>query len=444
MNMPLSSAVVIDLEQQRWLLQDNDLQRLAHDERVVGAQIHFTDFAGAIQGVEQVSAARRHTAPIIEKNLRDRGEAESTSEVFLLDTRSHSRSTRALYCAVPSDTFEQYRDMAGQHDDHLLLVPHLSLLLKRGKAVGEPVVCVLFQHGLYIDLLLMVDGNAHACLRVTASGSTEIEWQRALRYLIEEIDTLRNRLDQPVHSAVCINWDPEGLADIDQLCDWLEEHGGLAVTRETQCELNVDGQTISSSLPSLLPLFNGSMAVNTVPALPLYWAERYLPVAAVLIAGVGLALFALAWQWQSQTSVYETQFRELLDSSQQVDLPGVRASLQEATANAVSPADISFVRQTWRASNRPSLAAVLADIREILPANVYLSSVAFGDRRNSEAFRLEGWIEADMAAVNSIMEQVIRDLSARGYGVQANNLRGYMRRNLFQLELGLDGVNREI
>lgn len=446
MKQPLGSTSVIDLDGQRWALRSGIATRLGHEEKVRGPQVHYTDFGSALIGVEQVTTSRHYAAPIIEKLLRDRGESESTSKVLVIGSDTRGGATRALYHAVPSDGFDTYQQLAEKHNDHHLLVSHLSLMLQQGRKLPGRAVCVLFQHGVNIDVLLLIDGNAHNCFRVTASGSGDAEWQRALRFLADELRLLQDRLETNIDTCQWTDWNPGVEPDLEtdtgKLCQWIEEYTGITLEKTPAVNFTVDGQQRSASLPAWLDGSACRAAINQPFSRLLYWSERALPYAALVVAGVSVALALVAFQWRQQAVAMEASYQEITAVTSGINLSAVEAELMQSLQ--ASPSTFALVDNVHRARTVASLASVVADIRDAIPSACRLASLRLDNTGNETRLIVEGWVDADPTSINQYVESFIGALNARGYVVSDNGLMSRRQRSMFQLEMRIDGVNSEV
>lgn len=442
------ATVLIELDGQRWALEGLNspegatLRRLRSQEHPYGPVVHVTDFGGALQGVEQVSTARRYAAPIIEKLLRDRGDAEGTSRVLVLDSETRAGATRALYHAVPTDRYEEYRKLAASHGDHHLQLSHLTLLLHLARRRRERVVGVLFQHGRHVDVLITLEGSPRACFRVTASGTAFADWQRALGFLTQELRSLQNRMEMTVERLVWVDWNPGEGTGTEALRQWLAEHSGLAVVPEPAVSISHEHGTLESALPVLVQQTPLRRAINPPLDRVLWAGERLLPWAAVVMVGISAALALAGMQWQGQARAHEASLQVMEGQYREVDQQAIRAHLREAVA--LPAADTVFVDRIATASALPSLAAVVADIRQVMPETGRLTRLSL-DREGGEArLIVEGWVDAAPQQLNSAVEQIIVALMALGHTVRDNGLMSREQRNLFQLELDLEEYHGEV
>lgn len=442
MKQTLGSTAIIDLDGQRWSLRDGVATRLGSEEKVRGPQVHYTDFGSSLIGVEQVTTSRHYASAIIEKLLRDRGESEGTSKVLIIGSESRGGATRALFHAIPTDTFDEYVQIADKHSDHHLLVSHLSLMLQHGRKLPGRAVCVLFQHGVNIDVLLLIDGNAHNCFRVTASGTGDAEWQRALRFLADELRLLQDRLEMSIETCLWADWNPGADTETGQLCQWIEEYTGSRLERTPSVNFTVDGQQRSASLPTWFDASASRAAVNQSLSRLLYWSERVLPYAAIIVVGVSVALAVAAYQWRQQAAALEASYQEITAVTSGINLAAVEAELRQS--RSMSPAEFALVDNVHRANSMVSLASVIADIRDAIPAACRLASLRLDRSANETRLIVEGWVDADPTTINQYVESFIGALNAHGYEVSDNGLMSRRQRNVFQLEMLLDGVNSEV
>lgn len=444
MTLPLGSTAIIDLGNQRWALQDNNLYALSAIDRVEGPIVQITDFGASLQRVENVAAPKRYAAAILEKSLRDRGDTDGASKILLSSADTYAGTTRALYTAVSAERFNQYWQIANKHSDHYLLVPQLAMLLRKGQKIKDKNPVILFQHGYNIDLLLISDHKPVAALRVTASGSEQDDWERALRFLVAELAHLQNDLELTLRKAYWYDWDPEGVCIPEWICHWLDSNTELQIVKEEPVTLNYNGEQILCSLPGLLTSCHSSDAVNTLGSKGSYWGERVLPYAAMVMLSASAALFALSLQWGERSQENAQGISSLIDQINTTDLNTISHQLKQPVSQADDNPQYNFISRLHRAASLPPLPKVIADVRGLMPTESRITGLSLDLEGKTSVMILEGWISAEPVTVNKLLQQLIRDLNSKGYQVKDNGLLAQKQRNLFQLEITLDGASHEI
>lgn len=443
MTLPLDSTAIIDLGNQRWALQNTTVFALNSSDEIAGPVFCISDFGAALQRVENVAAPKRYSAAILEKTLRDRGDTDGTSKILLSSADNVAGTTRALYTAVPAERFGQYWQHANQHRDHYLLIPQLSLLLRQARTLKEKHPVILFQHGCHIDMLVLNEGKAVATLRVSASGSEQNDWDRTLRFLLSELNHLQNEQELTLKNAYWYDWDPEGLGIPDWICDWLQTNAGLNIIKEEPVSLHYNGETIQSSLPTLLHSCTSLDAVNSPTTHAVFWSERLLPFAAMIMMSISVALIALSVQWGNRSDIQQDQISHLNEQINTSDLQSISRQLAQ-TDNPAQSAQHEFIKRLHQATTMPPLPNVMADIRNLLPAQSHITGLQLDLKGPNPILVLEGWISAEPVVVNRMLQRLIRDLNSHGYPVKDNGILAQKQRSLFQLELMLEESRHEI
>lgn len=443
MTLPLGSSAIIDLGNQRWALQNNTVIALSNNDEIAGPVFCISDFGAALQRVENVAAPKRYTAAILEKTLRDRGDTDGASKLLLSSTDNVAGTTRALYTAVPAERFSHYWQHANQHHDHYLLIPQLSLLLRQARKIKEKHPIILFQHGCHIDMLILNEGKPMAFLRVSASGSEQSDWERTLRFLLSELNHLQNDQELTLNNAYWFDWDPEGVGIPGWICDWLHTNAGLNIIKEEPVSLNYNGEVIQSSLPALLQHCSSLDAVNAPTAQTVFWSERILPFAAMIMLSISVALAALSVQWGNRGDIQQDQISRLSQQINASDLQNISRQITQ-TDTASQSTQHAFVKRLHLARTMPPLPRVIADIRNLAPEHSHITGLQLDLKGANPILILEGWISAEPVVVNRMLQRLIHDLNSRGYQVTDNGILAQKQRSLFQLELTLKESRHEI
>lgn len=444
MTLPFGSTAIIDLGHQRWAIQNDQLVALSPLDRIEGPVFCITDFGSALQRVENIATPKRYAAAILEKNLRDRGDTDGASKILLSSTHNIAGTTRALYTAVPAERFNSYWQHASQHSDHYLILPQLSLMLRKAQSLKDKQPVILLQHGYHIDMLVLNEGKPVSVLRVSTAGTEQSDWERTLRFLLSELHHLQSEYELSLKNAYWFDWDPEGVAIPNWICDWLETNTGLRVVQEEAVSLTFNGEVIQSSLPSLLQYCKSTDAVNTAGAHAIFWCERLLPFAAMIMLSVSAALLALGVQWENRSTLQEEQISHLEQQVNRSSLQDISQALAQTAATPGTSNDHEFVQRLHQAANMPPLPHVLADIRSLIPQQSRITGLQLDLSNDTPVLVLEGWISSEPVIVNRMLQRLINDLNGRGYQVKDNGILAQKQRSLFQLELSLKESRNEI
>lgn len=425
----------LELESGAWLIEDGKVSIIERDVPQTQPCVLITDFGGAPQGVERVKSQRRYAAAILERNLRDRGETESISQVLLLDTHTEAGITQALYHAVSTDDYLACKKRVNKSRDHLLVGSHLSLMLERARAEKVSHVCVLLQHGNCLDVLVLAHNRSVLCRRFSVSDGNHSEWIRTIQYVADEIHETTEKLNIELQYAIWADWNPMSSDISETLCDWLEANTIMQVSKDQPSLLTLGDYALRSALPDWIRRFHSKNAIFKMPSLLWYWSERLLPTAAVVMIAAGVALAAAGYQWHQQADAMEENQLVLAVDSDANALDQARQSLQQALPELPSAEVRQLIQTLTEAHEQFPLASVIADIQQAMTAETRLSSIRLDSIRGEPSLILDGWIDATPTNVNAGVERFIDHLSTSGYTVHDNGLSAYRQKNYFQIVL---------
>jgi len=441
MSLPLGSSPVIDLGGKRWVLSGRKATPVSRLKDVAGAVVSISDFGGALQSSETVSAEKRHAEAIIEKQLRERGDSDGPSKVLIVDSHSVAGTTHALYTSVPADQFSEYWEEVSEQKDHCLLVPVLSLLYRRLLSLKTSSTALVFQCGQQLTFLTVKNGKPQHCLQVSSTGLLESDWQRAISFLVSEI---RGLSDVVADKVEWHSWDESAKSVETTPCleTMFAEATDFSVSLAQQTTISTPDGEFSSSIPLLLKTLSLSDKVNSSGAITLFRLEQYLPWAAAVVLGVSAALHMLSGQWSAEN---ETNKQSIASLSSQIDEQKLALMRREIGTNVqplgalLGSENLSLLNMLSTTNSKPALPDIILSVRQSVPNVLRITGMRLDNFLPDVQLTIEGNAGRNLPEANSALELMIKTLRSKGYLVKDNGMFIKNKDNLFQLVLTLEG-----
>ena len=445
MSLPLGSLPVIDLDGQKFALVGRELKPVDDFTKLTGSVIVISDFNCALQRAETISAEKRFAEAIIEKQLRERGDADGSSKVVIVSANTVAKKTHALYTSIPSDEFSTYWSMTAGHNDHCLLVPMLSVLLRRLRAKKSATAALVFRVGNQLTLLSVKNKQPLHCIQVSSLSDSEADWQRAVSYLNNELreqgglDDINVEWHSWAPASTLHESDVESPFSLEQL---FTERSGLKVETAPSTTLVSAQGEFKTSLPCLLKSVDVVDRVNGFEPLAFFKLEQALPWMAALLFGLSAALYLVSENWQSVEQTNAQVVQQLKGQVDQQRLGEMRAAIQDNSQpiqTLIGEENLRLLSQLSDTVDKPTVPEVIFNIRQSVPDVLNITGIRLDSFQPTLQVTVEGNAGRDLSAANYALQLMIKSLRSKGYQVQDNGMAIKDKDNLFQLVLTLEG-----
>jgi len=440
MNLNDFDSVILDLDGSIINFDGSEHIRVNELAEVQGHKIIMTDYQGAAPFAMMVNAPEKYVGPVIEKKLMEEGVIEGASKILVHATRSYGPAlTHVFFTAVPADVYANY-DRSEERDDHHHLVCSLNAALYaqlRDLNAGA-IVAGLFVHGRHVDILVIGDDCIHAARRITVFGGHD---EHALRrdnivVVLREIEREARITIEYIHvNYHC--YESEG-----SIASSLSEAMLIDCKDAALEHYMVGGEAyMSSSMAMLAALSVKDLSVNMKRCL-CYVSWKALPLAASIVFGFALALFAAAMVWQSETNTLNAEAVKVRMSFEQDktslkslkvirDVPGFQSSL-------------ALAEDMVRAQTMPSMQEVLGDLSYAAKQSVLLDHISLIYGPENVRIQVSGKIKASFSEGIESYSYLISAMQSMGYVLIEKNIGMDIKVNTFMVIMERDFAKKQV
>lgn len=433
MSVPLGFKSIIDLDGQMWLLDGKQATKISSLDKVKGPKVVLSDFGKALTGIETINASKSYAPAIIEKQLRDRGDMEGASQVLILNAKKKAGATDIFYAALPIGDFSSYLEAAKEQSDHCLYIPVWNAMLRSAK---NGVCVVVFQHGDVLDVLVTENKVVVQTLRVSSSSYGGQDWESALNYLSSELNQIEADKTLKIDHIQWFGWC--GDQALGELAERFESLAQRDVTVAKKQALQVNDNSCDSNVVALLDNVSSCDAVKAESGSYLFTFERVLPWVAGVALAVSAGAFLAGVSWQQSANDYKASTENLLSSSQfESKLMDVRNIINSTDDSVLQSEQADFINSVHEVAKLPSIPQMISDIQSSVNPSIHVTKVSI-DASNSElngGMLIEGHIDQGLDYATYQVQQLIRNLVAKGYRVEDKGFIAKSGNNGFQLVL---------
>ncbi|MDX8390431.1 MAG: hypothetical protein R8M38_08065 [Mariprofundaceae bacterium] len=440
MNMDGFDSIIIDLDGALMVLKGGKLTAIASISEVSGNKMVLSDYQGAMPYAMMVDAPEKYVAPIVERRLQEEGMLEGPGKILVHCKRSYGSVLTHVFCtAVPAETYAIYEQAEDRDDDHHVTFSFNAALYAQLRAKRSPKpVAFLFVHGRHVDLVVGEMNKVHAARRISVFGGEEEHT------LI--CDSVVNSLRE-IESASNIT--------IKKVYVNAFRHDKMpAISSEISREMSVDCQDIASKTyamdggerySSSVMAMAESLRIGDAHAEPLknlhYASWRLLPLAAVMLLGFTVALFAASLAWDFQTSAIQAEaknIRQTFDKEQSslASIPNLREKTTFKKA-------LNLASDIERAQTLPSMQEVLSDLSYASRPTVMVDHISVEYEQDKVQVLISGQIKASFGAGIEAYSYLIASMQKRGYTLIEKNMGMDMKVNTFTLKMERDFAKKQ-
>ena len=433
------SLPIINLDNQWYIMQGNNLQKIEKPETLTGSNIVVTDFQDAIFGMETVTGPVEHAGALVEKHLRDIGLLDGPSKIIIHETRKVGDTATVIFTAIPADTYTEYFEMVNKQQDHCLLVPLLSVLCKQADLDKPESQAVVFHHGRDYDLLVVKDKKIKKILRFTAFSTIDEDVNQTLDTLSDEI---KNHSIDDENKIDNIKW-YSFLEDSDSdLSDRLSQATGIKVIKAPQTDITYENNKVKTSVTNFFNNISAKDSANDNTSQMLYMSEKVLPMAATLFVAILAYLVFLLWQWNSEISDIKQELSQSNKAQLTTELNNINNEMRQSEKDFASNKNARTTAQWLYDLNGiqsiPNPKQLVNDIGQALPEDVQIIGISLDSRKMPAVVVLEGVIEKSLKLAMKDLENMSTKLLDRGYSMQSNTSIELGDNNDFRITLKVD------
>jgi hypothetical protein len=335
--------------------------------------------------------------------------------------------------------------MTAGHNDHCLLVPMLSVLLRRLRAKKSATAALVFRVGNQLTLLSVKNKQPLHCIQVSSLSDSEADWQRAVSYLNNELreqgglDDVNVEWHSWAPASTLHESDVENPFSLEQL---FAERSGLKVETAPSTTLVSEHGEFKTSLPCLLKSVDVIDRVNGFEPLAFFKLEQALPWMAALLFGLSAALYLVSENWQSVEQTNAQVVQQLKGQVDQQRLGEMRAAIQDNSQpiqTLIGEDNLRLLSQLSDTVDKPTVPEVIFNIRQSVPDVLNITGIRLDSFQPTLQVTVEGNAGRDLSAANYALQLMIKSLRSKGYQVQDNGMAIKDKDNLFQLVLTLEG-----
>lgn len=344
----------------RWLALDGThLVELPEHPELDLPTLVISDFDHALTGVTSLEAKASMAAPLIERRLRSEGMVEGETRLEISHLVRVGQGFQALFSAIPMADWQNMISWAGQRSDHCLVVPLLSV----AKRLLKPGQAVVVRHGKQVTFLT-IDSHSVRHAETLAYSDDSRGVRDAVNGLADRVRALLIQGPRPTR----VTWyalDAQPDQNDEVLASTFAQAVDLDVQLAKHQTLILDnGQTIQSALPAVAAAAHPGDATTSRFAGVLEFAERALPVAAMLIAVLGLGLLLLGWHGYSQAAEKADNAARMQDTAASLEAKATAQMAELNTQSGQLEATRKFVQRLAVASRGEDASVAIAKIRQ--------------------------------------------------------------------------------
>lgn len=440
MNLNDFDSVILDLDGSIIDFDGSEYTRVNELAEVQGHKIIMTDYHGATPFAMMINAPEKYVGPVIEKKLLEEGVIEGASKILIHATRSYGPAlTHVFFTAVPADVYADY-DRSEERDDyhHLVCSLNAALYAQLKDLKAGVVVAGLFVHGRHVDILVMGDDCIHAARRITVFGGHD---EHALRR--DNIIAVLRAIER--EARITIEY-----IHVNYHCH--ESEGSIASSLSESMQVDckdaalehymLDGVAYMSSSMAMIAALNvKDLSANMKRSL-CYLSWKALPLAASIVFGFALALFAIAMVWQGETNTLNAEAVKMQSSFEQD-----KASLKSLKVIHDVPdfqSSLVLAEDMARAQMMPSMQEVLSDLSYASKQSVLLDHISLIYGSENVRIQVSGKIKASFAEGIESYSYLISAMQSMGYVLIEKNIGMDMKVNTFMVIMEKDFVKKQV
>ena len=435
------SLPIINLDNQWYLVQGANLQKIVKPENLSGSNVILTDFQDAVFGLEMVTGPVEHAAALIEKRLRDIGLLDGPSKIIVHETRKVGDTATVIFTAIPADTYTEYFEMVNKQKDHCLLVPLLSALCKQVDLNNENGQAIVFQHNREFDLLIVKNKKIKRITRLTSFSTLEDDVNQTLENLATEI---KNQMVDSENKIDVINWFSfiDDKNSQNSMPESLNRLTGIEVKQGNHADLLFENKEVKTSALHFFNNISAKDAANDNASQMLYVSEKVLPLVAVVFLAIILYLSYMLLQWNTEISSIEQELAQSNKGQLTSEINQIKSDLsrsnQQFSNNKNAQSTSQWLYNLNGIQSVPNPKQLVEDIGNALPIDVQITGILMDSKRTPATVVLSGVIDKPLKYAMIDLEDMSTRLLKSGYSMPSNSSIEYRDNNDFRMTLQVD------
>ncbi len=423
----MGKKYVIDLDESIYSLINNNLNPVSDGfEHVNGCKILVTDFSEtSVSGEMNVDANIKYAEAMVARKLQDDGDFDEPVSIITHSKKKTGKNrTEIFFTAVPSRIYLQYLDKINGHEDLLIMLPVISVLIDFARQIPHKnPIAVVFRHGRFADLVVADKKRLYHITKCVAFDTTEEQILNLWKAIDQEIKTATEKKNICIEKIIYLNWidtiqEEPFFDDFDTDCFVFNDEPVL--TDDNICNVSFTrALKMCSPLKGIAP-HNGKF---------FYYSGKVYPcITAMLI----ILIFAMSYG----NFVYRSKAIALEQKISSIQGTINRMNHKAKTAIPVKYdylKTVKFVDSIFYIKHLPSYRKIINDISSGLCASIKINDLKIDYTGRTMHASLTGVIDAGFNSAYKAHENFLSSLTADGYSIDKNIFNTEIQTSEFKL-----------
>jgi len=206
----MGERYIVDLDESTYTLVNQTLNSVSDDfVQVKGCKILVTDFLGtSVSGGMNVDTNIKYAEAMVARKLQDDGDFDEPVSVIAHWKRKTGKTgTEIFFTAVPSRIYLQYLDKINGHEDLLIMLPVVSVLIDFVRQIPHKApMAVVFRHGRFADLVVADKARVYYIAKCVAFDAASEQILNLWETVEQEIKIATEEKNICIEKIIYLNW----------------------------------------------------------------------------------------------------------------------------------------------------------------------------------------------------------------------------------------------